>query len=242
VIIQRFKIRTAYGAERLKNHVFAGVDNEEITVVRGCLADVEDAFTDARHLGRTFALLHIVLAPEQPMSLADMVAAAEMYCAEFRLEMSRAVIIDHRKPRINEAFDHHLHLLVPAYDTETGRAADDSNSFLRHEYLSRRIEWQHRHSFVAGAHTAWVIRRLRQEGLDDSATALSAAFPDDAPRPRESLTVATVQSMKRRGVNASGLRLIVRAAWRETNDAESFLTRLRGHDLTVAAGDVTPPV
>ena len=124
MMLKTTEITTASGPRAITAHVFRGEDNDEILVLAGCEADVEDFFDDARfHRNRggtragqhaLHAVRHVIIAPEIATSREQGEAVARFWCAEFNVPFDRCAFVEHRKPRADGiAWDRHWHLLAP---------------------------------------------------------------------------------------------------------------------------------
>ena len=242
MIIKATRLRTVYGSKQTRNHICRGEDNLEVRVIQGSESWIDETFSYAASHGREYAVRHLIIAPEVDTSIEQMIEVARRYAAEFGLDFEDAFVVAHHKTRVREdACKWHLHVLFPDYDILTGAASDNRNNFQRQEKLAREAEHRLGHPFVHGAHTRWVVRQLIKEDKVDIATALQAAFPDDAPRPKASLHQATIQRLKRQGLSASALRQHVREAWHGTATADEFLARVAACGMSIIAGERDPP-
>ncbi len=149
------------------------------------------------------------------------------------------VLVEHVKRRTAyDAFDRHWHLLVPEYDTSKSRVLASSHDHLRHEYISRTFEFRFGQPFTLGAHTAAVIRRLRTEGKNEIADALSAAYRDaDEHRPRAAFTHGAHQRAARAHSDIPADRQFVREAWLSTRDRSTLIALLATTGLSVRRGE-----
>ncbi len=246
MIIKIFRYAVGYGSEQTKNHIFAGADNIEVRHVKGSPADLDDMFADARAAGKSYAVRHVIIAPREAMTIAEMMAVLDQVAAEYGLDMGRAIIVAHHKARVEPGCnDWHLHGMFPDHSA-SGRVHDNHNNYRRNEVLARICEAQHRHPFVHGKHHRWVYEELLRRGYDKIAADLVKAIPLDTPRPTSSLAAQTIQAFKDRGINASELRKFFRTTWRDTAedpDAKRLLVELlAARGITIERGTGEPPV
>jgi hypothetical protein len=243
MIFKVFRMRAAAGPKKSRTHIFVGVDNLEVRFVKGTPADLDDIFSDARAAGKTYAARHIIIAPREPMTIAEMVQALDDICAEYGLDVARAIIVAHHKARVEPGcHDWHLHAMLPDWDPASGRVHDNHNNYLRNELVARLVEARHHHPFVLGAHHAWVVSELNNRGQAHIAKRLVEAFPLDTQRPRSSLAPDTIQALKAVRISAAELRKFVRETWRDTADAASFREKVAARGITIERGTGTPPV
>lgn len=249
MIIKSFRLPVAYGAKRLCDHVLSGKDNEVILPLQGTAQDLFDMVRDARTLGHNYAIWHVVIAPapNEPATIGQLMEVYRAYVSHFGLDASRAVIRGHQKARITSRSGvpcHHIHAMLPAFRCDDGgaRVVDNSHDRRRNEFLARIAEFDLGHPLLRGKNHGWVIGELERRGRDDVADALRAKYPDDAPPPRASLSLATIQMLKRRGLSAPQLREAVRSAWRGSATAAEFHKALAGAGLAAVAGTGSPPV
>ena len=66
MIIKRKRIKARGQAlKRALRHIVDGEDNDAVTLVRGNIADLEDARADAIRFGREYAVRHWSLSPDE---------------------------------------------------------------------------------------------------------------------------------------------------------------------------------
>lgn len=243
MIIKSHRVRTRGGAKRkLLDHLMNGEGNEEVTLVCGTMRDIDDAFADARRLGREYALRHWIVAPSHAVADDELLSTVALLEREFNTGSRRPVIFRHWKEQTHaggpgNTSDRHLHVLMPEVDPVTNSVLSNSNNFARHEKLSRMLEHAWGHPFTAGAHNAAVIKALRTEGNETLAAALEAAFPDAAERPRQAFEPRDHQRLKREGYDLPALRLMISEAWTTKVSQSDFTAKLADHNLSVKPGE-----
>lgn len=238
MIIKSTRIRTSAGCRRLAAHLENGEENERVSRERGTVRDLEDCVTDARRFGRTYALRHFIVAPEQPLTTAQFGQILQMLADEFGFPVDRSVVYRHWKDRADaRAFDQHLHIVVPEVDPISGRVLSSAHDFLRHEKLARVAEHAFGHRAVRGAHHQATITALIGEGRTDVAHWLSEQCPDGQARPNGGFSTPVHQARKRAGIDVAILRQHVRSAWAEARSGAEFQNRLRAHGMAARRGD-----
>lgn len=239
MIIKAERVSTTASRRRLADHLFRGVENAAIEIVRGNERDLADLFRDARQHGARYSVRHWIIAPLEPTTHEQMLSVVDLLAREFDFDTSRAVIIEHKKTRATAGvFDKHWHLCVGEVDPISGRILSTSHDHARHEYVARLAEFDLGHRFQLGAHHRSVLARLRKEGRDAVANALdSACSTTDAPPPREGFTHAAHQLLKRSNLDLPKIRASVRTAWKSANSADDLREALRKLGLSLASGD-----
>lgn len=220
MIIKSFRIPTAYGSTRIRNHVFSGEDNASITIIRNTERDLEDMFRDAQADGRRYAVRHFIISPECPASREELLDVFGLLAVEFDFDSQSAVVIEHEKARATPGtFDRHFHAFVADWDRAQNKGVSTSHSFPRQEKISRRAEWSLGHPLVLGRHHRSVVMALHAEGHGEVADALEQAFPLGAVPYSRSTTHGHQQQAARDGLDLVELRKIVRDAWKNTSTA-----------------------
>jgi hypothetical protein len=244
MIIKSYRTPTKYGHNRFRNHVFRGVENEEINLVQGVEQDAEDIFDEADREGRRYAIRHLIISPGEETSADEMMRIVRDLAEEFGFNPDTAVIVEHVKPRFGgTGFERHWHILVPDWDRDgDGRVLDTSHNFAKQEKISRLAEHRLGHRFIegGGAHLQAVVAAMMPDHRE-VALALAAAFPGPV-QPRFAFNHAEAQKAKRFGADLSEVRAIVRSAWRATLTVAELEAELEKHKLKIAVGDKQPPV
>lgn len=239
MIIKAERVSTTASRRRLADHLFRGVENAAIEIVRGNERDLADLFRDARQHDARYSVRHWIIAPLEPTTHEQMLGVIGLLAREFDFDTSRAVIIEHKKTRATAGvFDKHWHLCVGEVDPISGKVLSTSHDHARHEYVARLAEFDFGHMFQLGAHHRSVLARLRKEGRDAIADALASAGSDnDATPPREGFTHAAHQMLKRSNLDLPKIRASVKAAWVGTSSADDLREALRKLGLSLALGD-----
>ena len=237
MLIKASRIRASAGAGALARHLKNGDDNESIVMVRGTIADLHDAVTDAKRFNRVYALRHFVIAPQIAMNRQQFERAAKALGDEFGFDPDMALVVEHQKARSVEGVaDRHWHIVVAETDASTGKVLSSSFSHPRHEKVARLLELEFGHPIIAGAHDVAVLAALRGEGQADLAERLAGAL-GHGPKTASAYTTKAHQAAKRSGIDLAQARQHIREAWADSTNADDFRTRLAGHGLELAAGD-----
>lgn len=238
MIIKSVRVETSQGIRRLVRHLYEGTENEAIVSIQGTPGDIADMHDDARNAGRMYAVRHWIIAPAEATTEMQFRWVLCELAKEFGFEKERAVVIEHAKPRaMPDAFDRHWHVAVGEIDPISGRVLSSSFDFMRHEKIARKSELAFRQELVPGAHTKAVVREFHATGCNEEANALSKLVVAGPEKPREAFTHAQHQEAKRLGIDLPALRVIVREAWANSNDADSFRRAIAEAGLAVEAGD-----
>lgn len=237
MLIKATRIRATTGAKALARHLTQGEDNESITVLRGTIADLHDAVSDAKRFNRVYALRHFVIAPQVAMNSQQFERASQALGHEFGFDPARALVVEHQKARATEnVTDRHWHIVVPETDPATGHVLSSRFDRARHEKIARLLELEFGHPIIAGAHDMAVLAALRSDGHDDLAGRLADAL-GRGPKPVAAYSTEAHQAGKRKGVDLAVARQNIRLAWMSSANGDDFRARLAGHGLELAGGD-----
>lgn len=237
MIVKSYHIPTSDSLSRTRAHLFRGEENEAVHVLRGTEADLQDFRQPALAVGCAYAIRHFILAPELELTELQYLAVVDDLAKEFGFDSALCVAILHRKPRRTEASRSHLHVLVPEVDPVAGGVLSSSHDYLRHEWLSRQVEWRYGHPLREGAHLDAILRRLAAEGQDALYHALSAAFPrQNAPLAAYTGSVAA-KAKRVLGFDVPALKHALREAWAADPTPEGLARWIAGEALVVRAGD-----
>lgn len=247
MMLKTTEITTASGPRAITAHVFHGRDNDEILVLTGCEADVEDFFDDARfHRNRggvragqhaLHAVRHVIIAPEIATSREQGEAVARSWCAEFNVPFDRCAFVEHRKPRADDnAWDRHWHLLAPG--VVGGRVVDNRNFKRRNEKLARLAEITLGHRLIKGRHNQAVYCTLMNQGLRAEAAAMEHLI-HGAPA-LASYTANGHQTAKRMGLSmphtkASATTAAARS-WDQADGGQAFVAAMAAQGIRIRPG------
>lgn len=241
MIIKSIRVRArGRGQEDLLTHLLHGEENELVRVLRGTVADVRDAFSDAQRHARVYAIRHIIVAPAVATSTSEMLGVVDRLAVEFGFDPASAAIVEHRKSKADATrFPGHLHVLVAEVDPASGRVLSSAHSYPRQEKVAREVEHALGHPFVQGAHHHAVLSALRAASKTEVADALDRAFPepDASPRPRAAYSDAAHRQAKRAGLDLPIAKKAVADAWRATTTRPALEAALAAHGLVARLGD-----
>lgn len=240
MIIKRKRIRARGPAfKRALNHVMFGDDNDEVELVCGNLADLDDARADALRLGREYAIREFIVAPECEISVEQRVEIVAMLGEEFEFNPKHVVCWRHKKERATgeEATDQHFHFWVREVDAVTGRVMSCSNDYARHEKISRIAESRWKHRAVPGAHNSSVLRFLDNEGLSGLATDLRDTGKFGEPSAPQSYDNTDHQRLKRAGFDLPRLQLLIAESLSRSKSQTDFVTKLADSGLRFRSGE-----
>lgn len=235
MIIKRKRIKARGQAlKRALRHIVDGEDNDAVTLVRGNIADLEDARADAIRFGREYAVRHWSLSPDKLITDEQIAELVDRLCAEFGFDPDRAVMWRHTKSRASDSgCDQHYHLCVPEVDPITGGVVSSSHDFARHEKIARSVELAWGHRTVPGPHMDAVVTALDREAPPDAAT-LRGIAPIDHPA---SFSEVDHQRLKRAGFDLPRIREMISDALSAATDRPDFDARLMAIGLRLRTGD-----
>ena len=237
MLIKATRLRVSVGARALAQHLTNAEDNEAVEIVQGTLADLEDAVTDARQFGRTYAVRHFIIAPQVDMDRRQFHEVVTMLGAEFGFDPAFPLIVEHTKARaLPGVAGQHWHVVVPETDPATGRVLSSKYDHARNEKVSRQVELLFGHPIIKGAHDLSVLAALRAEDKAELADRL-AAHLGQGERPAAAFTTVQHQAAKRGGVDLAIIRDTIRAACADAPTGSELRRRLTTHGLALARGD-----
>jgi hypothetical protein len=239
VIIKSKRIRARGSAlKRSLAHICDGEDNDKVALVRGNLADLEDARADALRFARQYCVRHWIASPAREISRDQFDDLIGRLAAEFEFDPHRVVAWEHTKDRATpDGCRQHFHILAPEVDPIGGSVMSSSHDHARHEKLARSVELAWGHAIVPGAHTLAVSAALDREGNTELAAALRASQPPK--RPRQSFDENDHQRAKREGLDMPRLRIVVSEALQSSRSLQVFEAKLSAVGLRLRAGDKT---
>jgi len=239
MIIKSKRIPARGGSlERVIRHVSNADDNDEVELLQGNLADLDDARDDALRFGRQYAVRHFIVNPGEPITSAQSLELCRMLGAEFNFDPDLAVIWRHSKPRASEPWADHFHFLVREVDAVSGAVMSSSHSYARQEKVSRLAEVAWSHQIVTGRHNQAVIAALRQvPGHNDTVAILEGAGVHCAKLETERFSEIDHQRTKRQGLDLPVLKSIVSDALTQSQSRLEFDDTLAEAKLRTIAGD-----
>jgi hypothetical protein len=239
VILKSKRIKARGPAlKRSLNHVINGDDNDEVELVCGNIADLNDARDDALRIGREYAVREFIACPEQEISVGQRDELIGWLAEEFKFQKDHAVVWRHRRARAAEGVtDQHFHIFVREVDAVTGRVMSCSNNFARHEKISRIAEVRWKHACNPGAHNYSVLSALDEDtGLSEVAEALRRAEGIGVPGTPQSFDTSNHQRLKRAGLDVPRLQVLISEALSSAVSRADFENRLAGIRLKLQSG------
>lgn len=236
MIIKSKRIRARGPAlKRALQHIQDGEDNDEVVLLRGNLADLEDARSDALQFGRQYCLRHWIASPSEVITPEQLDDLIQRLAVEFGFDTQRICVWRHTKTRAAEnGCPHHFHILVPEVDPITGRVMSSSHDYDRQSKISVAVEVAWGHGIVAPPRLKGVIAALERDGDYTTAAALKDAVSPDHPA---SFDEADHQRSKRNGVDLPRIRGMVSEALASATSRGDFDARLANIGLRLRAGD-----
>jgi hypothetical protein len=235
VIIKSKRI-TARGQalKRTLAHVSNENDNDEVVLLRGNVADLEDARADARRFGKQYCARHWTVSPGEEITLEQLDELIERLAAEFGFDAKRIVVWGHTKPRATENGARHFHILAPEIDPISGRVMiSSSHDWNRHSKISRVLEVRWGHNIVPAPRMNSIVAALEREGDYTTAAALRGVVPPDHPA---SFDEADHQRAKRDGIDLPCLREMIADALSLSTSRVEFDAKLAALGLRLRMG------
>lgn len=236
MIIKSKRIRARGPAlKRALQHIQDGEDNDEVVLLRGNLADLEDARSDALQFGRQYCLRHWIASPSEvitPELLDDLI---QRLAVEFGFNTQRICVWRHTKNRATEnGCPQHFHILVPEVDPISGRVMSSSHDYDRQSKISVAVEVAWGHGIVAPPRLKSVVAALERDGDYTTAAALENVVSPDHPA---SFGEVDHQRSKRNGLDLPRIREMVSEALTSATSRGDFDARLAKIGLRLRTGD-----
>jgi len=222
--------------KRTLAHVCDGEDNDELVLVRGNIADLEDWRSDALRFGRQYCARHWIVSPAQDITEQQLDELIERLALEFGFDPKRILAWRHTKPRANEenGCPRHFHILVPEVDPIDGRVMASSHDWDKQSKLARVFEVRWGHNIVAAPRMSSIVAALEREGDYTTVAALRGVVPPDHPA---SFDETDHQRAKRSGVDLPRVREMVALALASATSHGDFDAKLASIGLRLRAGD-----
>ena len=142
-------------------------ENERVSWLLGDALDIELMGLTAQLSGKLFGVRHIVIAPDQRLSQADLTTVLLEIFAEYEIpEISRkqACLVQHQKQRAGAGgCDTHYHFALPEFDLGTGRVLSSRFTKMRDEKLARMLELKLNHHPIVGRFNRQTYDAIEQE-------------------------------------------------------------------------------
>lgn len=181
------------------------------------------------------AFLHMHLSPAREMSEAELRRAAMVVLKHFGAEDHPAAFVIHEKEREGGKGVRHCHLVVGRVGPE-GQVLPSGFEIMKMETAVRVAEFELGEPPTLGRHHASALRWLRQNGREDVADWLEAAFGPDPQKPRSAASPRKRQAAERKGVPFAKARSAVKAAWAAADTPTAFRQALAAAGLSVVTG------
>jgi hypothetical protein len=168
------------GAKNVVSHVHKTDENESVRVLEGDVNDILfDAELDARALGRSKSIRHIVISPDQELTDDQRNEAIQMIRDEFAMGDRPIYLVEHVKARADGTKIPHFHGLVPE-TYGAGAQIDHAHFKRRNEKLARKMEFAFGHNLTKGKHNKSVYNALNADG-DKAAAAAIKHLTEEKP-------------------------------------------------------------
>lgn len=213
------KGKAVTGPQALARYLQSKEVNEraEIVEIRGTAAsDPEgaliemDAYAEGTRCQKP--LYHAKINPEPPHRLTPEQRKEAIDLLEQRLGFAghaRVVVIHEKLNR------EHIHVIWSRIDLENMRAVSLSHNYRAHEEVSRELERRFGHNRVQGA----------------------LAERENTERPERTLSAAEMRQEERTGISAKNVKAEVTAAFKASDNPESFRSALEDAGYVLAKGD-----
>ncbi|MET4449498.1 hypothetical protein ABIB75_007812 [Bradyrhizobium sp. GM2.2] len=245
MIIKSKRIRARGPAlKRALAHISNTEDNDEVVLLRGNPADLEDARADAMRFGRQYCVRHFILSPEQKVTEQQLDEALELLAAEFEFDATRGVLWGHTKDRATtgRATDggnpshgpRHFHYLVAEVDPISGRVMSSAHDWDRQSKCAKICEVRWGHDIVPAPRMRGLIAALERDGDHVTAEALLNVAEPDHPA---SFGEAEHQRAQRLGVDLPLVRDLLAQALKGASSRDDLDSRLARVRLRLRAGD-----
>ena len=134
---------------------------------------------DARALGRSKSVRHIVISPDQELTDDQRNEAIQMIRDEFNMGDRPFYLVEHVKARADGTKIPHFHGLVPE-TYGSGAQIDHAHFKRRNEKLARKMELAFGHNLTKGKHNKSVYNALNADG-DKAAAAAIKHLTEEKP-------------------------------------------------------------
>lgn len=160
------------GAKTAVAHVHKTDENESVRVLEGDVNDIlVDAELDARALGRSKSVRHIVISPDQELTAEQRNEAIQMIRQEYKMGERPIYLVEHVKARADGKKIPHFHFLA-AETHGAGNQIEHAHFMRRNEKLARKMELKFGHNLTKGRHNKAVLNALKKEGATVEAAAI----------------------------------------------------------------------
>lgn len=160
------------GAKNAVGHIHKTDENESVRVLEGDVNDIlVDAELDARALGRSKSVRHVVISPDQELTAEQRNEAIQMIRQEYKMGERPIYLVEHVKARADGKKIPHFHFLA-AETYGAGNQIEHAHFMRRNEKLARNMELRFGHNLTKGRHNKAVLNALKKEGATVEAAAI----------------------------------------------------------------------
>lgn len=237
MIITTTRVATGGGANLAAHLADKPEENEVIDLVdddiRAAIALWE---SDAEAAGCKYAIRHVTINPEAPISeaeareiVADWLEAMGSPDRDYRLVM-------HGKARADGGTaDRHWHFVTNEYDPVSRRVLNSSWQRPTNELVARKAEARLGESITHGWWSRSVANQLDRIGEPTLAAQIRESAPEI--RPESAFTREQHQRAQRKGVDLAAVRQIVKTAWSQSDGGAALVQALYEEGLEVKPGN-----
>jgi len=188
-------------------------------------------------MGAKKNLAHLYVSPEGQLTDDQWQAAWSKIEAEYGLEASSYVEIQHTKEGRT-----HRHRVYSRLDPRTGKAAEFGRNYVRNEKLGHELAVLFGHQIVLGKHSGAIIKEWERLGATEYLDALRSAEARQETAARldpgaKKRSWREHQQEARTGKKLDGISTAVGIAWQRTDTALAFRAALLDAGLHLARGD-----
>lgn len=224
--------RTRRESRALVTHLLKEENSPRVRVLGGTLAtDLPGAVRDMGRLrdstSADAAALHIHLSPSRALTDDELARAAEIVRDHLGAADHPAAFVVHDKERRAGGGHSHAHLVLGRV-SPSGKVLESGFEKIKLETASRLIEFELGEAPVLGRHHKSAVRWLRNNGREDVADWLEAAYGPDTDKPMSAASPDKRQALARRGIDLSDARAEICGAWKD-GGAEAI--RSTGYDI-----------
>ena len=227
------------GGPALGNHLGNIVENEEARAgsSRGIMAEgigsgIQELTDLVAHSGHKDPLRHVWASPPEGHEWDD--AQWDKYWSNYE----RILGLEHQPyaEAVHDKHDKQHRHRVYSLVTDRGTLVRMGHDYAKHEALNRLTEFETGTPLVKGRHNRRAVQYLQNMGREDVAAAVIAAGLTEGPRPVAALHSKERMQQQRTGISKMDVAAQVVAAWRQSDNGESFRAALMEHGLVLARG------
>lgn len=182
MILGETNITTGDGPRAAQYAVALG-NNEQVIVLSGNAmelghtADLHAQMSNMKH-----SMQHVWISPEIELSSDQAWRAVQLVAEERGVDLANEPHVASLHHLIDEDGKHrpHIHFMWGSVN-QNGKARNNWHSWMRNEYLARRMEVEFGHPLTKGAHNKYAAGRLREAGLEEAAEMVRPLSDGDKP-------------------------------------------------------------